>query len=136
LNIFTATGRIGRYAETRFTAGGTAMASFSLAVDVGYGEKKSTLWTRCTIWGKRAEGGLIQYLKKGQEVVVSGEISLNEYQAKDGSNKASVELNVREIDLVGGKPQSQHDQAKANGFQPDNAVPAPDDDFDDSSIPF
>lgn len=107
MNIFTATGRLGRDAEVRYTQGGTAVANMAIAVDVGFGENKSTLWLDAAIFGKRAESGLIQYLTKGKQVAVSGEIGTRQYQKNDGSQGFAVTLNVREIDLIGGQDQQQ-----------------------------
>ena len=95
------TGRIGKDAEARTTQGGTAIASFSVASDVGFGDKKETQWFGCSIFGKRAEGGLTQYLVKGTQVAVSGGLSTREY-----NGKTYLEVRVDEIDLMGGKQQS------------------------------
>lgn len=77
---------------------------------IGFGDKQQTLWIRCAVWGKRAEGQLQDYLKKGQQVFVSGELSQSEYQAQDGTTKTSLELNVTIIDLVGKKSAPAEDQ--------------------------
>jgi single-strand DNA-binding protein len=103
MNVLTFTGNIGRDCEVR-KAGTSTVATFPVAITSGYGERKKTTWVRCSLWGKRAEGGLIKWLIKGQAVAVSGEMSLNEYQAKDGTTKSNVELNVSEVDLIGGAP--------------------------------
>ena len=57
LKVFL-TGRLGKDAEVRQTQNST-VAGFSVAVDVGYGDRKQTFWFDCSIWGKRAESGLI-----------------------------------------------------------------------------
>ena len=151
MNVFTAVGRIGRDAEVRSTQNGTSVAGFPLAVDVGFGDKKSTLWCDAAIWGKRAEGGLPQYLVKGQQVAVSGEIGTREFQKRDGSAGFAVTLRVNEIDLVGGdgqrQPQQQrqapqqqnYQQAQAQYAQQQAQPAAPQggfDDFDEDAIPF
>lgn len=121
MNIFTGTGRIGRDAEVRSTQNGTSVAGFPVAVDVGFGDKKQTLWLDASIWGKRAEGGLIPYLVKGQQVSVSGEIGTREFQKRDGSPGFAVTLRVNEIDLVGGdgqKSQQPQQQRQAPPQQP------------------
>ncbi|WP_252108801.1 MULTISPECIES: single-stranded DNA-binding protein [unclassified Halomonas] len=105
MGVYTTVARIGRPAEVRRTGNGTSVAGFPAAVDVGFGEHKQTLWLDCSIWGRRAEGGLIQYLVKGQEVFVSGEIGTREFTRGDGSPGFAVTLKVSEIDLVGGKGQ-------------------------------
>ncbi len=109
MNVFTATGNIGRDCENR-TVGETSLCTFSMAVKAGYGDKESTVWVRCAIWGKRAEGQLPQYLVKGCQVAVSGELSLNVYTNSDGVEKTSLELRVNELDLIGGRSSSGQSQ--------------------------
>ena len=110
------TGRIGKDAETRHTQSGAAVASFSVAVDIGYGDKKETLWLDCSIWGKRAEGGLIQYLVKGAQVAITGDLSAREY-----NGKTYLQVRVDEIDLMGkgaSKPKAeQHPMASLDDFE-------------------
>ena len=111
-NVFSFTGTIGRDAEVRYSGAGLAILSVTVANNIGFGDKQKTNWVRVTLFGKRAEGNLKDWLKKGQQVFVSGELSVNEYQAKDGSGtKTSLELNANIIDLIGKKSeggQSQH----------------------------
>jgi len=113
MNIYTFTGRLSRDSEQRFTQGGMAICSFSVAVDYGFGDKKGTNWVRCSLFGKRAEGGLPQYLKKGTQVAVSGELRLGEYTDKDGNTRTSVDLNVNDVTLIGGRNDSQ----QGGGYQ-------------------
>lgn len=122
MNVFTFTGRIGNNAEVRYTANNAAICSFSVATEAGYGKNKTTTWIRCALWGKRAEGDLPTYLLKGAQVCVSGELSAREWE-KEGVTKTSVEVNVRELTLIGAKPV-------AAATAPENAA-----DFDDD-IPF
>lgn len=105
MNVFTFTGNIGRNAEVRHTPAGLAICNFPVAVTSGFGDNKKTTWARCALFGKRAEGGLVQYLKKGAQVAVSGELSLNEFEGNDGQKRTSLEVRINEIDLIGGKPQ-------------------------------
>ena len=131
MNCFTFSGRIGRDAETASTQGGTAVCNFPVAVESGYGDKKQTTWVRCALWGKRAEGGLPQYLTKGAQVVVTGELSTREFQKKDGGNGFSVEIRVNDLTLVGGKQDNQGGVMPASqyglnpGQQQPNKPPSP-----------
>ena len=119
MNVFTASGNIGRDAEVR-NAGGTSVAGFSLAVKSGYGDKAQTVWVDCSIWGKQAESGLVQYLKKGQFVVVTGELGTREHEGK-----TYVTLRVNNVTL-GGKQdaqksaQGQQQQPQQQQRQPQN----------------
>ena len=73
VNLCIFVGHLGKDPETRYTAGGDAVANFSIACteswkDKQSGEKKElTEWVRCSTFGKLAEicG---QYLKKGSQV--------------------------------------------------------------------
>ncbi len=128
-NVFSFTGTIGRDAEVRFSPAGLAILNVTVANNIGFGDKQKTNWVRVVLFGKRAEGTLKDFLLKGQQVFVSGELSTNEYDAKDGSGKKfSLELNANIIDLVGGKREGAAPQRPAAPVQNN-------DDFD-NDIPF
>jgi single-strand DNA-binding protein len=94
-NKFTGVGRAGRDPETRYTAGGKAVANFSIALDESYkdasGEwQKKTLWLNVTAWDKLAE--IVQKnVVKGSLVLVDGRLQIREYESK-GEKKTSVEI--------------------------------------------
>ena len=141
MNKYIALARLGRDAEVR-QAGQTTVANFPAAVDVGFGDNKSTLWLDCALFGKRAEGALVQYLTKGTQIVVEGEINLRQYQKQDGTHGAAVTLKVQDLTLVSGqseggqKSQQPQRQQPAQNQQPaQSSMPEPIDDVDDS-IPF
>jgi len=125
MNIYSFTGRIGKDSETRFTQGGMAICSFSVAVDYGFGENKGTNWIRCSLFGKRAEGQLPKYLVKSTHVAISGELRIREYDDKEGNKRTSVEVSVDKLDLIGGRneqpsnnaPQRQNQSMPAQGGQ-------------------
>lgn len=121
MNIYSFTGRLGRDCEQRTTQGGMAICSFTVAVDYGFGGNKGTNWVRCSLFGKRAESGLPQYLKKGAQVAVTGELRIREYDDKDGNKRTSVEVSVDNLDLIGGKSDNQGAQKESDPFegQPD-----------------
>ena len=130
MNVFTFSGRLGSDAEVRYTASGTAVCSFVVANDTGYGDNKKTQWIDCVLFGKRAEGGLPQHLTKGAHVVVSGEVTLNTYAKRDGSQGASLQVRVNDVDLIGRKGEQRQQREPAQ--QPASEPAA---DFDDD-IPF
>ena len=105
-NVFSFTGTVGRDAEVRYAPSGVAVLNVTVANNIGFGDKQQTLWIRVVLFGKRAEGQLQNYLKKGQQVFVSGELTQNEYKANDGTTKTSLELNAHILDLVGGRKEN------------------------------
>ena len=141
INVCTFSGRLGRDSEVKYIPSGTAVLEFSLAVDTGFGDKKSSFWLKCAMFGDRGQK-LSQYLLKGQQVIVSGEFSPREYQAGDGTTKVSLELSVNAVELVGGKQQQGGGQREAPAPAPAARQQAPAaksgspfDDMDDA-IPF
>ena len=134
-NVFSFTGTLGRDAEVRVTPSGQSVLNFTVANNIGFGDRQQTLWIRVALWGKRAEGSLQNYLKKGQQVFVSGELTQREYQANDGTTKASLELNANIVDLVGKRNESGQAPTQ-NQSPPSQSTNSPSslDDFDD--VPF
>lgn len=132
MNKLSFAGRLGSDAEVKFLPNGDPLCSFTVASDVGYGEKKSTNWFRCQIWGKRGEA-LAPHLTKGQQVTVFGTLQLREWTDKNGAKQLSPDVRVDEIALQGGK-QSSDSQPTQQRSKP-TGKPAPE--FDDASdIPF
>ena len=133
MNKITATGRIAADAEVRFTPSGDPVASFRIASDVGFGDKKTTNWFSCQVWGKRGES-LAPHLIKGTPVTVFGALTLREWNDKDGQKRLSPDIRIDEIELQGGKKDSEPSQPS----NPRNAQGAPKasiSDMDDD-IPF
>ena len=125
-------GNLGGDAELKDN-NGTPFLNFSIADNVGYGDKAKTQWVRCTIWGKRAESSLKDYLKKGQQVVVRGEVSLNEWTNRDGVAQSSLQCRVEDLRLVGKK----QDGASGNRSAGTPAQSKEEEvSFDDDDIPF
>ena len=135
MNVWNFTGNLGGDAETRFTQSGDAIVGFSFFVKSGYGDKATTTWARCSMFGKRGEA-VAQYLTKGQLVGVSGEVTMRDWQDKEGQKRTALDVRVNDLTLLGkndGKQQSQPSpQRSAQGAPP--AKKSHDDIGDD--IPF
>ena len=131
MNNFSFTGRLTQDAEMQATQKGLSILKFSVANNTGYGDKQKTNYINCSLFGKRAEGQLRNYLKKGQEVAVTGELNLNKYTRNDGQEGASLECNVNSVDMIGSKStQSQQNQGATEKPQSMTS------NTDDSDIPF
>jgi len=114
-------GNLGRDVEVRTTQNGTSVATLAIPIQSGYGDNAVTSWVRATLWGKRCEGGLMQYLRKGTSVSVTGEISLTTYTNKEGVEKSSLEMKIDDIALIGSKQSSGAQQVNnAPQRQPQN----------------
>lgn len=132
MNIFSFTGNLGRDCRTGEVSG-TAVCNFAVAVKSGFGDHEQTLWVDCALWGKQAASKLPDYLLKGQQVAVSGELGTKEHEGK-----TYLTLNVNSISLVGSKGDNSpapQQQAPKQEPQQQASQQAPADDFD-SDIPF
>lgn len=118
MNKISATGRLVADCELRFTNDSTPIATFRVASDVGFGDKKTTNWFACQIWGKRGEA-LKPHLSKGQQVTVFGTLVLREWD-KNGTKVISPDIRVDEIELQGGKQSSTPQASKSD---PDSDIP-------------
>lgn len=98
-------GNLGRDAEVRYTAGGTAVANFSLATTDRWtdpsGEKRDrTEWHRIVLWGKQAES-VSQYLRKGRQVYVEGSLQTREWTDREGNKRQTTEVRAQRVQLLG-----------------------------------
>ena len=122
MNNWNFTGNLGKDAELRYTAAGDSIASFSVGVKSGYGDKATTTWARCSLFGKRAEA-LTPYLAKGQLVGVTGEVSMREWEGNDGQKRSALEVRVQDLTLLG-KKDSAETPAAPPASKPAAAKPA------------
>lgn len=95
LNRICIMGRITRDLELRRTQDGTAVTSFTVAVDDDFkskatGEKK-TYFLDVVAWRQSAEF-VCQYLGKGRMVVVEGKLTVRDWTDKDGNKRRNAEI--------------------------------------------
>ncbi len=138
-NVFSFTGTVGKDAEVRYAPSGMAVLNVTVANNIGFGDKQQTLWVRVVLFGKRAEGQLQNYLKKGQQVFVSGELSQSEYTGNDGTTRTSLELTANVIDLIGKRNESSQGGVTIREQQRSSSQPSNVDTYDapyDDDIPF
>lgn len=142
-------GRLTRDPELRHTGTGTAVCSFSIAIDNGYGENKQTDFINCVAWNKTAEF-VSNYFSKGKMIIVIGRISTRSWEGQDGKRNYATEVVASEVSF-GESKRSQEGNGSASYSAPASAqqvTPAPqvpqdlaDDDFSplldtDDDLPF
>ncbi len=106
LNQTTIMGRLTRDPELRCTGSGTAVASFTLAVDRDFtpkdGGKRETDFIDCVAWRSVAEF-VSKYFTKGRMAVVTGRLQVRTWKDKDGINRRSTEVIAENIYFGEGK---------------------------------
>lgn len=100
-----------------------SVINFSVAVDTGYGDNKKTEWIDCAKWGDKTT--VAQYLTKGTQVAILGELSTRTYDKADGTKGFSIVVRVDKLDLLGGKQQGEGQQqaATAAANEPSEDLP-------------
>ena len=139
LNQCNFIGRLGKDIELKYTAGGSAIANFSIACGDDYKDKQGqkveqTNWINIVVFGKLAEicG---EYLKKGSQVYISGKQVTRKWQDQSGQDKYTTEIVANEMQLFGGKSESSgSQQSSAPAKSSSKEDPPVDEGFD--SIPF
>lgn len=124
-------GRLTRDPELRHTQSGTAVCSFTLAIDRDRKDangEKQTDFIDCVTWGKQAEFAS-QWFSKGMMVIVVGRIQSRKWQDQNGNNRTAIELNCEEVSF--GETKKNHDSN--SGRQNSDFADMPE---EDSDVPF
>jgi single-strand DNA-binding protein len=127
MNSVNIIGRVGNDIELRHTPSGKAVAEINLAVDDGWGENKKTAWIGVTVWGQTAEVAA-KYVRKGDQIGVSGRLTQDEWQGKDGKTQRKTKVTCENLNLP-----PKRDDRPAPTPQP---KPQPQASQDDDDIPF
>ena len=127
----TVLGNLGRDVESRFTADGKQITSFSIGVSEKHGGKEHTEWFNCVAFGKTAEVAA-QYLAKGSKCLVIGKLKTEKYTNKDGVEKTSVKVLVDRLSLEspkGSNSATKPEESRTNKESGSSGF----DDFEDST---
>lgn len=100
-------GNLGNDPDTKYTQGGMAVTRISLATtsvrnDREGNKQERTEWHRVVFFGKLGEiAG--EYLRKGSQVYVEGELRYDKYTGQDGVEKYSTDIVANEMQMLGGR---------------------------------
>lgn len=94
INQFNVTGNMGADPEMSYTQGGKAITKLRIAV--WQGQDKPTMWIRVNCWDQLGEK-VNEKLHKGEEVYVSGRLTMSEYTDKGGVQRQSWEITASTV---------------------------------------
>ena len=120
LSNYAFTGRLGADAQVKKTPNGKTYMEMSVAVSTGYGDYKKTLWIKAKQWGERVNN-IVGIFVKGALVTACGEPSINEWDSKDGTHHASLEVNCMNIQILSSKKPAADESANDNEYPEDVA---------------
>ncbi len=130
LNRIIIMGRLTRDPELRRTQNGTAVTSFTLAVDRDFKNKETGEtacdFIDCVAWRSTAEF-VNNYFTKGRMAIVEGKLQIRPWKDKDGNNRRSAEVIVDTMYFGDSKRDSaaQGGSNYAPGYGADNGYSAP-----------
>jgi len=150
-------GNLGNDPETKYTDGGLAITKISLATtsvrkDRDGNTTETTQWHRVTFFGKLGEiAG--EYLRKGSQVYVEGEIRYDKYTDREGVEKFFTEIVANEMQMLGGRgegggqreerperdaraPSRSRDSGRGSARSQGARRAPPQEEFPDDDIPF
>lgn len=146
LNRIEIMGRLTRDPEQRRTGNGTAVTSFTLAVDRDFasqGQEKETDFIDCVAWRSTAEF-VSKYFTKGRMAVVTGRLQIRSWNDKDGNKRRSAEVVADGVYFGDSKRDGSYSDLGNHAVPQQNAYAAyatPSSDFttledDDAQLPF
>ncbi|WCE03223.1 single-stranded DNA-binding protein [Pseudoxanthomonas sp. JBR18] len=107
INKVILVGNLGNDPDTKYTQSGMAVTRISLATtsvrnDREGNKQERTEWHRVVFFGKLGEiAG--EYLRKGSQVYVEGELRYDKYTGQDGVEKYSTDIVANEMQMLGGR---------------------------------
>ena len=103
-------GHLVRDPELKYSGLGTAVCSFSIAVNRsvkrGGNLEKEVSYFDCVCFNKTAEN-VSQYLSKGKAALVEGELVQNRWETSEGQKRSKIEINAYKVLFLSGKGESE-----------------------------
>lgn len=124
INRSVLVGRLTRDSELRYTNGGAAVATFTIAVNRQFtnqnGEREAD-FINCVIWRKAAEN-FTNFTHKGSLIGIDGHIQTRNYENQQGTRIYVTEVVVDNFSLLESRAESEHHQsANSNGHSSSNS---------------
>ena len=141
INKVILVGNLGQDPEVKYTAGGAAVTTLSLATSESWKDKdtgsdqEKTEWHRVVLWRRLAEiAG--EYLKKGAKVYIEGQLQTRKWE-QDGQTRYTTEVVGRDMQFLDSKGSSSSDSSSYDDINQDvSSKNLPDSGITDDDIPF
>jgi single-strand DNA-binding protein len=141
INKVILVGNLGQDPEVKYTAGGAAVTTLSLATSESWKDKdtgsdqEKTEWHRVVLWRRLAEiAG--EYLKKGSKVYIEGQLQTRKWE-QDGQTRYTTEVVGRDMQFLDSRGSSSSDNSSYEDINQDmSSQNLPDSGITDDDIPF
>ena len=141
INKVILVGNLGQDPEVKYTAGGDAVTTLSLATSDSWKDKDTgqdqerTEWHRVVLWRRLAEiAG--EYLNKGSKVYVEGQLRTRKWE-QEGQTRYTTEIIARELQFLDSKNTTESLKTNDSQVESEKSLPEIEDSsIDDDEIPF
>ena len=141
INKVIIVGNLGQDPEIKYTAGGAAVTTLSIATSDSWKDKDSgmdqerTEWHRVVLWRRLAEiAG--EYLKKGSKVYIEGQLQTRKWE-QEGQTRYTTEIIARDMQFLDSRGSSNTPSTqKSSEMNDQSEADVPDSAIDDDDIPF
>ena len=140
INKVILVGNLGQDPEVKYTAGGAAVTTLSLATSESWKDKdtgtdqEKTEWHRVVLWRRLAEiAG--EYLKKGSKVYIEGQLQTRKWE-QDGQTRYTTEVIGRDMQFLDSRGSSSENSSYENSNPDMVSQDLPDSGITDDDIPF
>ena len=141
INKVILVGNLGQDPEIKYTAGGAAVTTLSIATSDSWKDKESgmdqerTEWHRVVLWRRLAEVAG-EYLKKGSKVYIEGQLQTRKWE-QEGQTRYTTEIIARDMQFLDSRGSSNNESTqKSSEMNDQSAADVPDSAIDDDDIPF
>ena len=141
INKVIIVGNLGQDPEIKYTAGGAAVTTLSIATSDSWKDKDSgmeqerTEWHRVVLWRRLAEVAG-EYLKKGSKVYIEGQLQTRKWE-QEGQTRYTTEIIARDMQFLDSRGSSNNESnQKSSEMNDQSAADIPDSAIDDDDIPF
>jgi len=141
INKVIIVGNLGQDPEIKYTAGGAAVTTLSIATSDSWKDKDSgmdqerTEWHRVVLWRRLAEVAG-EYLKKGSKVYIEGQLQTRKWE-QEGQTRYTTEIIARDMQFLDSRGSSNNESTQKSSEMNDlSAADVPDSAIDDDDIPF
>ena len=141
INKVILVGNLGQDPEIKYTAGGAAVTTLSIATSDSWKDKDSgmdqerTEWHRVVLWRRLAEiAG--EYLKKGSKVYIEGQLQTRKWE-QEGQTRYTTEIIAKDMQFLDSRGSAKPSNQEEPGLSNDQSTPdVVDSSIDDDDIPF
>lgn len=110
-------GNLTREPELRYTSSSKAICELSLAVTTKFKEgKEETAFVNITVWGAQAEYAG-KYFSKGTNVFVTGRLTYESWEDKNGQKRSALKVNADRIQSAGSKRDSGDGEGQGSSYR-------------------